>query len=53
MSNVTQIRIIRWEIVTLNRSRLIRREVREGRLRVIREEYRVQRCEGNERRERR
>jgi len=43
-----------------NRSRMIersiyailRREVREGRLRVIREEDRVQRCEVNERRER-
>jgi len=38
----------------IERSRLfanLRREVREGRLRVIREEDRVQRCEGNERRE--
>jgi len=26
----------------------LKREVREGRLRVIREEDRVQRCEGNE-----
>jgi len=32
---------------------ILRREVGEGRLKVIREEDRVQRCEGNERRERR
>jgi len=30
---------------------IFNREVREGRLRVIREEDRLQRCEGNERRE--
>jgi len=31
---------------------MLRRKMREGRLTVIREEERVQRCEGNERRER-
>jgi len=37
----------------IERFAILRREVREERLRVIREKDRVQRCEGNERRERR
>jgi len=56
MSNVT---LIRWETVPQNMSRMIidlfailRPEVREGRLRVIIEEDRVQRREGNLKKER-
>jgi len=54
---MNSVALIRREIVPQRRSRMIedlcailRREVREGRLRVIRED-RVERCDGNERRE--